>query len=118
MTASRPSSPGRATGAATVCVCCLSMFMIAVDTTVVNLALPLISGSLHTPVSGLQAGFAAASHPAWLVIAACGGAVLLVSLVSTSRRAGGPSQDINGRHRARPQQQGGEPHPRTTIETQ
>jgi hypothetical protein len=67
MTASRPSSPGRATGAATVCVCCLSMFMIAVDTTVVNLALPLISGSLHTPVSGLcrPASPPRAIRPGW-----------------------------------------------------
>ena len=54
MTASRANSPGRGTGAATVCVCCLSMFMIAVDTTVVNLALPLIGRGLHAPVPGLQ----------------------------------------------------------------
>jgi EmrB/QacA subfamily drug resistance transporter len=40
--------------AATVCICCLSMFMIAVDTTVVSLALPLIGRGLHAPVSGLQ----------------------------------------------------------------
>jgi EmrB/QacA subfamily drug resistance transporter len=40
--------------AATVCICCLSMFMIAVDTTVVSLALPLIGRGLHTPVAGLQ----------------------------------------------------------------
>ena len=40
--------------AATVGVCCLSMFMIAVDTTVVNLALPLIGRGLHAPVAGLQ----------------------------------------------------------------
>ena len=47
-------SSGRATGAVTVGICCLSMFMIAVDTTVVNLALPLIGRGLHTPVAGLQ----------------------------------------------------------------
>jgi uncharacterized membrane protein len=35
---------GRAAGAATVGTCCLSMFMIAIDTTVVNLALPLSGG--------------------------------------------------------------------------
>jgi MFS family permease len=46
--------PGRGTEAATVCICCLSMFMIAVDTTVVNLALPLIGRGLHAPVAGLQ----------------------------------------------------------------
>jgi EmrB/QacA subfamily drug resistance transporter len=54
MTASQASLPSRGAEAATVCVCCLSMFMIAVDTTVVNLALPLIGRGLHAPVSGLQ----------------------------------------------------------------
>ncbi|HTU07298.1 MAG TPA: MFS transporter, partial [Trebonia sp.] len=48
----RPAS--RAMEAATVGVCCLSMFMIAVDTTVVNLALPLIGRGLHAGVAGLQ----------------------------------------------------------------
>jgi EmrB/QacA subfamily drug resistance transporter len=46
--------PGRAAGAAIVAVCSASLFMIAIDTTVVNLALPLIGRGLHTPVSGLQ----------------------------------------------------------------
>jgi EmrB/QacA subfamily drug resistance transporter len=41
-------------GAVTVGVCCLSMFVIAVDTTVVNLALPLIGRGLRAPVAGLQ----------------------------------------------------------------
>ena len=38
----------------TVGICCLSMFVIAVDTTVVNLALPLIGRGLRAPVAGLQ----------------------------------------------------------------
>jgi MFS family permease len=64
--------------------------------------------------SGLRgpglASFAAASHPAWLVIAACGVAVLLLSLVSTSRR---PGRHYVGSHRRRalPHQQDGEQHP-------
>jgi MFS family permease len=45
---------GGTNNAAIVCICCLSMFMIAVDTTVVNLALPLIGRGLHAPVAGLQ----------------------------------------------------------------
>jgi MFS family permease len=45
---------GRVTGAVTVGTCCLSMLMIAIDTTVVNLALPLIGRGLHAPVAGLQ----------------------------------------------------------------
>ena len=54
MTTSGASSRGHVTGAVIVCVCCLSMFMIAVDTTVVNLALPLIGRGLHAQVAGLQ----------------------------------------------------------------
>jgi len=46
--------PGRAARAAILAVCSASLFMIAIDTTVVNLALPLIGRGLHTPVSGLQ----------------------------------------------------------------
>jgi EmrB/QacA subfamily drug resistance transporter len=56
------------------------------------------------------ASFAAASHPAWLLIAACGVAVLLLSLVSTSRRA---DRHYTGRHRrrARAHQLAGERRP-------
>jgi EmrB/QacA subfamily drug resistance transporter len=54
MTISGAGPHGRVTGAVTVFVCCLSMFMIAVDTTVVNLALPLIGRGLHAPIAGLQ----------------------------------------------------------------
>lgn len=46
--------PGPAAGAAIVAVCSASLFMIAIDTTVVNLALPLIGRGLRTPVSGLE----------------------------------------------------------------
>ncbi len=45
---------GGSTRTLAVCVCCLTMFMIAVDTTVVNLALPLIGRGLHAGVAGLQ----------------------------------------------------------------
>jgi predicted MFS family arabinose efflux permease len=44
----------------------------------------IFAAGLHSPI---RAGFAAASHPAWLVIAACGLMVLLLGMVSTSRRA-------------------------------
>jgi EmrB/QacA subfamily drug resistance transporter len=52
---------GRAAGAVTAGTCCLSMLMIAIDTTVVNLALPLIGRGLHAPVAGLQWTIAAYS---------------------------------------------------------
>jgi EmrB/QacA subfamily drug resistance transporter len=47
--------------AAIVGVCCLTVFIIAIDTTVVNLALPLIGRGLHAPVEGLQWTIAAYS---------------------------------------------------------
>jgi EmrB/QacA subfamily drug resistance transporter len=47
--------------AAIVGVCCLTVFIIAIDTTVVNLALPLIGRGLHAPVAGLQWTIAAYS---------------------------------------------------------
>jgi hypothetical protein len=44
----------------------------------------IFAAGLHGPV---HSGFAAASHPAWLAIAAFGVTVLLLGLLSTSRRA-------------------------------
>jgi EmrB/QacA subfamily drug resistance transporter len=35
-------------------ICCLSLFLVAVDNTIVNIALPAIQDQLHAPVSGLQ----------------------------------------------------------------
>ena len=35
-------------------ICCLSLFMVGLDLTVVNVALPAIGGDLHAGVSGLQ----------------------------------------------------------------
>jgi MFS family permease len=35
-------------------VCCLSLFIVGVDNTIVNVALPSIRRDLHAPVSGLQ----------------------------------------------------------------
>jgi EmrB/QacA subfamily drug resistance transporter len=35
-------------------ICCLSMLIVGVDTTIVNVALPAIHGSLHASLSGLQ----------------------------------------------------------------
>jgi EmrB/QacA subfamily drug resistance transporter len=50
----RPVTLRPAWRAAIVGVCCLTVFMIAIDTTVVNLALPLIGRGLHARVAGLQ----------------------------------------------------------------
>jgi EmrB/QacA subfamily drug resistance transporter len=35
-------------------ICCLSMFMVGMDTTIVNIALPTIQQDLHAGISGLQ----------------------------------------------------------------
>jgi len=44
----------------------------------------ILAGSLRGP---LRAGFVPASHAAWLLLAACGGAVFLLGLVTTGRWA-------------------------------
>lgn len=52
------SSLSRAYGArrrsVVLAICCLSVFMAGLDTTIVNVALPSIQRSLHASVSGLQ----------------------------------------------------------------
>jgi MFS family permease len=35
-------------------ICCLSLFIVGLDATIVNVALPSIGRELHSPVSGLQ----------------------------------------------------------------
>ena len=35
-------------------ICCLSLFIVGLDTTIVNVALPSIGGDLHASVAGLQ----------------------------------------------------------------
>jgi MFS family permease len=35
-------------------ICCLSLFIVGIDVTIVNVALPQIQRSLHASVSGLQ----------------------------------------------------------------
>jgi MFS family permease len=35
-------------------ICCTSLFMVGLDSTIVNVALPSIQRDLHSPVSGLQ----------------------------------------------------------------
>jgi MFS family permease len=35
-------------------ICCLSLFMVGLDVTIINLAVPAIGGDFRAPVSGLQ----------------------------------------------------------------
>ena len=35
-------------------ICCMSLFIAGLDSTIVNVALPSIQRDLHAPVSGLQ----------------------------------------------------------------
>lgn len=74
---SAPASPvSHASRVISVGVCALSLFMIAVDATVVNLALPVIGRALHAQVAGLQ----------WTI---AGYAVVTASLMPTSGSIGG-----------------------------
>jgi len=64
MTVQRPSAPGVADPPATelsrrrrmavLMVCCMSILVVSLDVTVVNVALPSIGADLHASVSGLQ----------------------------------------------------------------
>jgi len=55
-----PQNGGSATGLSrgrrmlVLAICCLSLLIVGLDTTIVNVALPAIRGSLHASVSGLQ----------------------------------------------------------------
>src|SRR3984957_5339869 len=45
---------GRRRGDLGLAVCCMSLFIVGLDATIVNVALPSIGRELHAPVSGLQ----------------------------------------------------------------
>jgi len=55
----------------------------------------ILAASLHGP---LRAGFVPASHAAWLLLAACGGAVFLLGLVTTGRWALGTAARTAARY--------------------
>ncbi len=46
--------PGRRRRLLILAICCLSLFIVGLDNTVVNIALPSIQRELHAPASGLQ----------------------------------------------------------------
>ncbi|GAA2144818.1 MFS transporter [Kitasatospora kazusensis] len=46
--------PGRRRRLLILAICCLSLFIVGLDNTVVNIALPSIQRDLHAPASGLQ----------------------------------------------------------------
>ena len=48
------SSAGRGRRALMLAVCCMSLFMVGLDNTIVNVGLPSIGRDLHAGVSGLQ----------------------------------------------------------------
>ncbi|MGW4894505.1 MFS transporter [Kitasatospora sp. NPDC004240] len=50
----RPADPGRGRRLLVLAICCLSLFIVGLDNTVVNIALPAIQKDLDAPASGLQ----------------------------------------------------------------
>ncbi|GJF28698.1 MFS transporter [Kitasatospora sp. NE20-6] len=48
------SGPGRGRRLLVLAICCLSLFIVGLDATVVNTALPAVQQDLHAPASGLQ----------------------------------------------------------------
>ena len=71
-------------------ICCMSLFVVGLDITVVNVALPTIGRELH-------AGVSSASHPAWWTLGACGAAVLLLGLLTTTSRATASARRVAAR---------------------
>ncbi|MEU6237020.1 MFS transporter [Kitasatospora sp. NPDC047058] len=53
-TARAESAPGRRRRLLVLAICCLSLFIVGLDNTVVNIALPAIQQDLDAPASGLQ----------------------------------------------------------------
>jgi EmrB/QacA subfamily drug resistance transporter len=49
-----PSDLGRRRRLLVLAICCMSLFIVGIDVTIVNVALPSIQRDLHAPVSGLQ----------------------------------------------------------------
>src|SRR5215471_12352642 len=70
---------GRSRRLLVLAICCMSLFIVGLDVTVVNVALPSIGHDLHASVSGLQ--WVIASYP--LVTAS-----LLILSGSTADRVG------------------------------
>jgi hypothetical protein len=60
-------------------ICCISLFIVGIDATIVNVALPSIQRDLHAPVSGLQ----------WIVDAYT---LVLASLLMLSGSTRGPGR--------------------------
>src|SRR5215475_8156821 len=49
-----PAATGRGRRGLMLAVCCMSLFMVGLDNTIVNVGLPEIGRDLHAGVSGLQ----------------------------------------------------------------
>jgi MFS family permease len=65
-------------------ICCMSLLIVGLDTTIVNVALPSIHKDLHASVSGLQWAIGAYTLvPASLL----GGAILVLGVLTTTRWA-------------------------------
>ncbi|MEU7835354.1 MFS transporter [Nonomuraea sp. NPDC049129] len=77
-----PPGPDRRRRLLILAICCLSLFIVGLDNTIVNVALPAIQRDLHASVSGLQ----------WIIVAYT---VVLASLLMLS----GSTADRFGRRR-------------------
>jgi MFS family permease len=49
-----PDQPGPQRRMLILAICCMSLLIVSLDITIVNVALPAIGQELHAPVSGLQ----------------------------------------------------------------
>ena len=68
-------------------ICCMSLFIVGLDVTIVNIALPSIKNDLHASVSGLQ----------WTLDAYTRRAGQPADAVRIDRRPGRPAPDVPDR---------------------
>src|SRR6266700_3341202 len=67
---------GRSRRMLVLAICCMSLFIVGLDVTVVNVALPSIQHELHATVSGLQWVIASYALVAFRMVQAVGGSML------------------------------------------
>ena len=81
------TQPGRRRRLLILAICCMSLVIVGLDNTIVNVALPSIQRELHAPVSGLQ----------WIVDAYMLVLASLLMLAGFDRRPAGAAPHLPGR---------------------
>lgn len=69
-------------------ICCMSLFIVANNTSLVVLGVALIGTVAVVQVHGpMRQGFSKASHAGWAIVAGCGLIILILAVLTTGERA-------------------------------